>query len=386
MNNGKYVFSQFVEYLPQRIFYEISQSYEGDKYSKYFTTWNQLLCMIFGQLCNRNSLRDLVSFINAHSNKAYHLGLGKSVQLSNFAYANENRNCKIFEDFMNRIIAIAKEKVVAKDFEIEGKIYAFDSSTIDLCLSFYWAKFRTTKNGIKLHALYDTQASIPVLVNITEAKLNDVNGLDFIDYEAGSYYIMDKGYVDYGRLFRIENHEAYFVTRIKKGTKYKNIKKLKYKKSTGVFGDKIIKLTGLRTQKKYPKNLRLVFFYDEESKRKYEFVSNNFLLKSEEIALLYKQRWAVELFFKWIKQHLKIKKYWGQNENAVRIQIYTAITTYCLVSVIKNELKIEKSTYEILRILSGSLLDKTPIYQLLTENGKASDDINAPEQLILLGF
>lgn len=340
MKKSSFVFSQLIKFLDNHKFEDFVAHYDGDKYTQHFSCWNQLLCMIYGQLSNRNSLRDLISLIDAHSEKSYHLGFGKNVSLNNFSHANKNRNCKIFEDFMNRIIAIARSKVSPNEFEIEGKVYAFDSTTIDLCLLFYWAKFRSTKCGIKVHTLFDTQASIPVLINITEAKVHDVNMLDVIDFEKGSYYVMDKAYLDFERLFRIDNHEAYFVTRIKKNTQYSTVEKLKYEKGKGILSDKVIKLKGYYQEKSYPKNLRKVIYFDEETNKGFQFLTNNFELKAEEIALLYKQRWGVELFFKWIKQNLKIEKYWGRNENAVRIQIYCAVITYCLVAIVRAELKI----------------------------------------------
>lgn len=386
MNEGQYVFSQVAKILPQRIFDELVDKYEGNKYSKHFSCWNQLLCMIYGQISNRESLRDLVSLINAHHQKSYHLGFGKNVSLNNFAHANEHRDPRIFEEFMIRMIELAKVIVSPKIFEVKGKIYALDSTTVDLCLLFYWAKFRSTKRGIKIHTLFDSQALIPVLINITEARVHDVNILDSINFEAGSYYVMDKAYLDFKRLYRIDNHEAFFVTRIKKNTKYRIVNKMDFKKGTGVKFDHAIKLIGKIVKKYNPKNLRKVRFYDEENKKTFEFVTNNFLLKPEEIALLYKQRWSVELFFKWIKQHLKIEKYWGRNENAVRIQVYCAVITYCLIAILGSTLKTEKSTYEIIRILSGSLMDKTPINKLLTNEQKITHYNDAPEQAILLGF
>ncbi len=287
MNNGKYVFAQLTEFLPKRVFDRIVARYDGDKYVRHFSCWNQMLCMIFGQFTSRDSLRDLIVTLEAHSRKTYHLGFGKSVTRSNLAKANEKRDCKIFEEFAYHLIELARRKRENDNFEIKGKIYAFDSSTIDLCLSVFWlAKFRKTKGGIKLHTLYDITTQIPAFIHITAATVNDINAMDYIPYESGAYYIFDRGYIDYKRLYKI--------------------------------------------------------------------------------ALLYKNRWQVELFFKWIKQHLKIKSVWGTSENAVRIQIYTAIIAYCLVAIVGHDLNIDRSTYEILQILGISLLDKTPVIELFT--------------------
>ena len=365
MNDGKYVFAQLTSFLPQRIFDKFVSKYSGNKYIKHFTCWNQLLCMVFGQLTNRNSLRDLIVILDAHSNKTYHLGFGKSVTKSNLAKANERRNSKIFEEFAYYLIDIAQKKLKNNDFEIKGKVYAFDSSTIDLCLSvFWWAKFRKTKGGIKLHTLYDITTKIPVFIHITEATVHDVNAMDVIPYEVGAYYIFDRGYVDFKRLYKISTLSSFFVVRAKSNLKFKRMYSNKVNKENGVKVDQIGKLTGFYVSKGYPEKIRRVKYYDLESKRNFIFLTNNTDLTAEQIALLYKNRWQVELFFKWIKQHLKVKSFWGTSENAVRIQIYSAIIAYCLVAIVGHDLKLERSTYEILQILGISLLDKTPVNEL----------------------
>jgi hypothetical protein len=367
MNSGKYVYSQLIEFLPQRVFDGFVTKYSGNKYIRHFTCWNQLLCMVFGQLTNRDSLRDLIVAIEAHSRKTYHLGFGKSVTRSNLAKANENRSSKIFEEYAYYLIAVARRKRANDNFEIKGKVYAFDSSTIDLCLNvFWWAKFRKAKGGIKLHTLYDITTQIPSFIHITAAKVNDVNAMDVIPYESEAYYIFDRGYVDYTRLHKITKHSAYFVIRAKSNLKFDRMYSKKVDKTTGVECDQIGKLTGFYVSKQYPEKLRRVRFYDKETKRNFVFLTNNFELSAEQIALLYKNRWQVELFFKWIKQHLKIKCFWGTSENAVRIQIYSAIIAYCLVAIVGHDLKIERSTYEILQVLGISLLDKTPVNELFT--------------------
>jgi hypothetical protein len=367
MNQGKYVFKQITEFLPKRVFDCIVARYSGDKSVRHFSCWNQMLCMIFGQLTNRDSLRDLIVAIEAHNRKTYHLGFGKSVTRSNLSKANENRNNKVFEEFAYYLIDVARRKLKNENFEIKGKVYAFDSSTIDLCLNvFWWAKFRKTKGGIKLHTLYDITTQIPAFIHITAATVNDVNAMDYIPYESNAYYIFDRGYVDYTRLYKITLLSAYFVVRAKSNLQFKRIYSQKIDKSTGVQSDQIGKLTGFYVAKDYPVKLRKVKYYDKEMNRTFVFLTNNMSLTAQDIALLYKNRWQVELFFKWIKQHLKIKTFWGNSENAVRIQIYTAIITYCLVAIVGNDLKIDRSTYEILQILGISLLDKTPVKELFT--------------------
>lgn len=367
MNQGKYIFAQLTEFLPQRVFDGFVAKYSGNKYVRYFTCWNQLLCMVFGQLTNRDSLRDLIVAIEAHTRKTYHLGFGKSVTRSNLAKANEKRNSKIFEEFAYHLIEVARKKLANDNFKIKGKVYAFDSSTIDLCLSvFWWAKFRKAKGGIKLHTLYDIITQIPAFIHITAATVNDMNAMDVIPYESDAYYIFDRGYVDFTRLYKITNLSAYFVIRAKSNLKFKRMYSNKVDKTTGVQYDQIGKLTGFYVSKQYPKKLRRVKFYDEESKHTFVFLSNNMEISAEQIALLYKNRWQIELFFRWIKQHLKIKSFWGTSENAVRIQIYSAIIAYCLVAIVGHDLKIDRSTYEILQVLGISLLDKAPVNELFT--------------------
>lgn len=336
MNTGKYVFSQLVDFLPQRVFDSIVTKYEGNKYVKHFTCWNHLLAMMFGQLTRRDSLRDLIIAFEAHYRKRYHLGFGKNITRSNLSKANENRNNKIFEEYAYYMIDIARNKRANSDFEIQGKVYAFDSTTIDLCLSvFWWAKFRKFKAGIKIHTLYDICTQIPAFIHITEASVNDMNAMDVIPYEYGAYYVFDRGYIDFKRLNKICNHSAYFVVRAKKNLKFKCNRLNKINENTGVISDQVGTLAGFYASKDYPNEIRQVIYYDKESDKTFSYLSNNMELTAEQIALLYKNRWQVELFFKWIKQHLKIKSFWGNSENAVKIQIYCAIISYCLVAIIE---------------------------------------------------
>ncbi len=343
--------------------------YEGNKYVKHFTCWNQLLVMMFGQLSNRDSLRDLTNTISAHSGKCYHLGFGKNVTRSNLAKVNERREPRIFEEFAYHMIDLARKKRINKDFEIDGKVYAFDSTTIDLCLSvFWWAKFRRAKAGIKMHTLYEIETDIPAFIHITEAKVHDQRAMDVIPYEQGAYYVFDRGYFDLKRLYHIHDIEAYFVIRQRGNLQYEVVtERDTAHNADGVLSDQIIKLTGYLTGKKYPAILRRITYYATDKNKTYVYLTNNMGMDAIQIALLYKYRWHVELFFKWIKQHLKIKSFWGTTETAVRIQIYSAITAYCMVAIVEHDLKLHRSTYEVLRILSASLLDKTPIKDLFTK-------------------
>ena len=377
MNQDKYVFAQVASFLPQRVFDRCVATYNGNYRVRHFTCWNQMLCMMFGQLSNRDSLRDLMIGIEAHPYKHYHLGFGPGVSRSNLANANEKRDYQIFEQFAYDLIAQARACCLTdSDFNlpIKGNVYAFDASVIDLCLNvFWWAKFRKNKGAIKLHTLYDIKTSIPTFIHITTGGVHDVHGLDALVYEQDGYYILDRGYVDFKRLYIIHQQKAFFVTRAKDNTQLQRVYSSKVDKSTGVLCDQKVKLTGIKTRHYYPELLRRIKYFDKEQKRTFVFLTNNFSLNAAYIAMLYKYRWKVELFFKWIKQHLKIKTFWGTSMNAVKTQIYIAIITYCLIAIIKSKLKIEKSTYEILQILGISLFDKTHINQLLTNN--ANQDV-----------
>lgn len=377
MLTGKYVFAQLIEFLPQKTFQRIVMKYQGDKYIKSFSCWNQLLIMMYGQLSGCESLRELVCITTAHSPKSYHLGFGKSlITRSNLAKANANRDCKIFEEFAYKMISIAQGKRITREFEISGRFYAFDSTTIDLCLNlFWWASFRKTKGGIKVHTLYDVVTQIPTFLHITEAKVNDMNAMDEIPYEPNAYYIFDRGYFDLARLFTINLIGSNFIIRERGQLQYEIIEgEDLLEGSDNVLYDQTIRLTGLQTRKKYPVLLRRVGYYSVEHKRTFTYLTNNFGISAKYVALLYKNRWQVELFFKWIKQHLHIKSFWGVTENAVRIQIYAAITAYCLVAIIEHDLKLNRSTFDVLRILSMSLFDKTPIMELF-EKPESEDDI-----------
>lgn len=389
MNQGKYIFAQLTDFLPRRVFDGIVSKYNGNRYVKTFTCWNQMLCMVFGQLTGRDSMRDLLLSIEAHKSKYYHLGFGPTVSRRNLGTANEKRSYKIFEEFAYVLIEEARKTSFRSDFEInvDGNAYALDSSTIDLCLSvFWWAEFRKTKGGIKLHTLFDVKTSIPTFLQISNAKTHDVKILDQISYEPGSFYVMDKAYIDFNRLFKLNQQQAYFVTRAKDNMRFNRMYSMPIDKTTVMKYDQIGKLESFYPSKNYPGKLLRIKYYDEETKRELTFLTNNMDLKPLEIAYLYKKCWEVELFFKWLKQHLKIKSFWGTTMNAVKIQMYCAIIAYCLIAIIGNKLKVDRSIYEILQILSISLLDKTPVREILTDYDYKDVKEQLVKQLRISGF
>lgn len=364
MFQDKFVFAQIVSLLDRNHFNYLVRKYDADRYVKHFTCWNQLLTLMFGQLCNRASLRDLIVTLQAHQEKCYHLGVGKHVTRSNLAKANENRDYRIFEDFAFYMIEEARKKRVNDIFKLGGNVYAFDSTTIDLCLNMFpWAKFRKHKGGIKVHTLYDVETQVPTFIHITEAKVNDVKAMDAIPYESGSYYVFDRGYNDYKRLFKIHMNDSFFVVRAKTNIKWK-IVKWKRRLPQNVLSDCEIELSGFYSQKAYPERIRMVRYWDEDDRREFVYLTNAKHITSLQVVELYKNRWQVELFFKWLKQHLRIKKFWGTTENAVKIQVYTAIVTYCLVAIMQHDMQLDRSTYEVLQILGISLTDKTPLRDL----------------------
>ena len=365
MNKDKYVFAQLIEFLNNDKFRRLVDKYDGNRYVKHLTCWNQLLALMFGQLSNRESLRDLIVALEAHQSKCFHLGLGrKPIAKTTLATANQNRDYRIFEEFAFYMMTQAREKRATDIFKIGGKVYAFDSTTIPLCLSvFWWAKFRKKKGGVKAHVLYDLEAQVPAFYHITTASVYDSKAMPEIPYETGAYYVFDRGYNNFGELYRIQRMESFFVVRAKSNLQYRCVR-WKRRMPKNILTDAEIELTVYKSRKDYPENLRLVRYYDEEQVREFMFLTNAMDLTAQQIADLYKNRWQIELFFKWLKQHLKIKKFWGTTENAVRIQISAAITAYCLVAIIQHDMQLKRSTYEVLQILSMSLTDKTPIREL----------------------
>ena len=371
MNTGKYVFAQVASFLNFNEFNKCIERYNGNYKVKEYSCWHQLLCLMFGQLSNRESLSDLVLCLQTQKHKWYHLGIGSCISKSNLAHANEKRDWRIFADFAYFLIAEARKNILPNeafaDFEFNA-IYGVDTTTIDLCLElFWWAKFRKHKGAIKLHTVLDLKTEIPCYVNITDGKVHEVNVLDLITFEPKGFYIMDRGFVDYLRLFTINTQEAYFITRAKTNMKCKRIYSAKVDKTSGVLYDQTIKLVNYYAAKEYPDKLRRVKYYDKESNKRFIFLTNNFEITALQIAMLYKNRWKIELFFKWIKQHLKVKSFWGHSENAVRIQVYVAIITFVTIAIVKQKLKTPLTQYQILQILSVTLLTKTPLNQLFEE-------------------
>jgi hypothetical protein len=369
MFTGRLVFSQLMDFLPMRQFHKCVNRYQGNHYMKSFSCLDQFLCMAFAQLSYRESLRDIESCLRAMQNKLYHLGIRGNVSRSTLAEANETRDWRIYADFAQILISLARELYSGDEFgvDLDETVYALDSSTIDLCLSLFpWARFRKTKAGIKLHTLLDLRGSIPSFIHITAAKCHDVNVLDQLVPEPGSIYIMDRGYLDFERLYILNQCMAFFVIRSKTNTQLQRLYSHEIDKSTGLRCDQTIILTGLQARKDYPDKLRRVKFFDVEKQRSFSFLTNNFVVPALVIAQLYRCRWKVELFFKWIKQHLRIKSFYGTSENAVKTQIWIAISVYVLVAIAKKRMGLQDlSLYTILQILSVTLFEKEPLFQVL---------------------
>ncbi|MBQ0124633.1 MAG: IS4 family transposase [Bacteroidales bacterium] len=368
MHNGKFVFSQLLDFLDRNDFNYLARKYGGDKYVKQFTCYNQLAVLMFGQLSNRESLRDVVLATQAHAKKAFHLGFGKHTSKSTLSDANTKRDYHIFEEFAYQVVAKARACRADDIFKLGGNVYAFDSTTIELCLeTFEWALYRKNqrKGGIKVHTLYDIETSIPTFFHITEARVHDMNAMDVIPYEEDSFYIFDRGYNDFKRLHNIESIGAYFVVRGRNKNDFRPMKwTRRFPPDSGILSDAIGYMDGQFTREKYPDKIRRILYWDEVNKRKFIFFTNALDISPILVAELYHQRWQIELFFKWIKQHLKIKKFWGNSENAVRIQIYSAIISYCMMAIVQKKMGIERSIYEMLQIASISLTDTTPLKDL----------------------
>ena len=371
MNQGRTIFSQIIDFMPKYEFDKFVQKYDGNYRYRTFSTWDQFLCMTFAQLSYRESLRDIESCLNSQSRKLYHMGIKGNVARMNLARANERRDWRIFAEFAQTLIAQARPLYLDdSDFiaAIDGTVYALDSTTIDLCLSLFpWAEFRKKKGGIKLHTLLDLRGSIPTFIEITKALVHDVNILDLLIPESGAFYIMDRAYLDFERLFFIHQSDSYFVLRAKNNLKFNRVYSHKIDKSSGLRCDQTIRLTGYNSHQHYPVQFRRIKYFDAEQNKYLVFLTNNFRLPAMTIAELYRNRWKVELFFKWIKQHLRIKSFYGTSQNAVKTQVWIAICTYLAVAIMKKQLKIEISLYTILQILSVSLFEKVPINQLLRQ-------------------
>lgn len=377
MNTGQIIFSQITDHLPLHQFHQCVQKYQGHYKVQKFSCLDQFLTMTFAQLTYRESLRDIEACLNAQKNKLYHMGIRADVSKSTLAYANETRDWKIYSDFAQILIGIARPLYAEDDFGVDLKetVYAFDSSTIDLCLSLFpWARFRKRKGAVKLHTLLDLRGSIPTFIRITDGKVHDVNVLDDLIFEAGSFYIMDRGYLDFLRLHRITQSLAFFVTRAKSNTSCRRIEAREVNKTTGLLCDQTILLKNFYAAKDYPDKLRRIKYHDVETKKILTFLTNNFSLPALTIAHLYKCRWRVELFFRWIKQHLRIKNFYGTGDNAVKTQIWIAVCVYVLVAILKKRWHLEESLYKILQILSVTIFEKAPVNQLF-----AGDYQNMPK-------
>jgi len=387
MYTGRIVFAQLTDLLPLHEFHKCVQRYQGDYRVKNFSCLDQFLCMAFAQLTYRESLRDIEACLRTMPSRLYHMGIRGNVSRSTLADANETRDWRIYADFAQVLIGIARSLYLNDDFGVQLKetAYAFDSTTIDLCLKLFpWARFRKTKAAIKLHTLLNLRGSIPEFIHITEGRIPDVKILDLLIVEPGSFYVMDRGYLDFERLYTIHQSGAFFVTRAKRGLKIQRRYSRPVNKSTGLRSDQTIILTGINTAKDYPEPLRRISYYDAETDRHLVFLSDNSLLPALTIASLFKARWRVELFFKWIKQHLRIKAFYGTSENAVKTQVWIAVCVYVLVAILKKRLNTERSLYTILQILSLRQLEKEPLYDLLLQQfTDLSKNSTSPKQLTL---
>jgi hypothetical protein len=371
MNKGAYVFSQIMGLISHKKFQTIVNQHYGDYKVKDFTCWKQYLCMAFGQMTHRESLSDTMLCLKANAGKLYHLGIGNPVSVSTISRANETRSYKIYETLAVQLIREAKDLYIdekEKDVWLHGNVFAIDATTIDLSVTaFLWATFRTTKSGIKLHTQLDLSTAIPEFILVTPASVHDVNILDMIRFEANSFYIMDRGYIDYKRLFKIHESGAYFVTRAKDNMSYRRVYSHEKESGSGVIYDQSVKLNNHYASQDYPLKIRRIKNKDADSGKTLVFLTNNFQIKATDIAQLYRNRWKIELFFKWIKQHLKIKSFWGLSENAVKSQLWIAISVYVLVAIAKKRFMLKQSLYEILQVLSISIFEKVPVNQLFTE-------------------
>jgi hypothetical protein len=389
MNNGRTVFSQLMEHLPNKEFQKCVSRYHGDRYLKSFSCWDQFLAMAFAQLTYRESLRDIEACLQSMGGKLYHMGFRSKVARTTLADANESRDWQIYADFAQVLIAIARP-LYAQDpigVDLDQSLYALDSTTIDLCLSLFpWAKFRKHKAAVKMHTLLDLHGNIPTFIRITDGKTNDVNILDELLPEAGAFYVMDRGYIDFERLFVFTLCSAFFVVRTKENVLLQRRYSHPVDKSTGVRSDHTVILATIDSAKAYPDPLRRISYLDLETKKRLKFLTNNFLLPAVTIAQIYKSRWQVELFFKWIKTHLRIKAFYGTSENAVKTQIWIAVSIYVLVAIVRKRLGLERSLYQILQILSIALLEKTPILSVFEAWDFRSDLPDHSNQLILFDY
>ena len=386
MYTGRIVFSQLLDFLPKKQFDRCVRRYHGNHRTKTFSCFDQYLCMIFAQITYRQSLRDIEGCLRAMHPKLYHCGIRGNISRNTLANANEHRNWRIYADFAHVLINKARTLYANEDFGIQlnREVYALDSTTIDLCLSLFpWAKFRKHKAAVKVHTLMDLRGSIPTFIRITDGKVHDVNILDDLILEPGAIYIMDRGYLDFARLYTFTQNLSTFITRAKINFDYRRLYYRQVDKTTGLRCDQTIRLNGFYTSQDYPAALRRIGYFDAETNKKFIFLTNNFALPALTVAQLYKCRWRIEIFFKWIKQYLRIKTFFGTTENAVKTQIWIAISVYVLVAIVKKELEIELSLGEILQILSIVLFEKVPMTQVLMKNVLQNEIIQFHNQLLL---
>lgn len=386
MNQGKTILAQLMDFLPAHEFRHCVERYQGHYKIKSFSCWDQFLCMAFAQLTYRESLRDIQACLRGSQQKLYHMGFRGKVSRNTLAHANQVRDWRIYGDFAQILIAQARNLYAQEDFgvELEEAVYAFDASTIDLCLSvFPWAKFRQRKGAIKLHTLMDLRGSIPTLIFITHGKVHEVKLLDELLFEPGAIYLFDRGYLDFVRLYKIHQSPAFFIIRAKRNFRFRRLFSHPPDKTQGIQADQTIQLHGFYSRRDYPDRLRRIRYFDAGKQKRLVFLTNNFTLPALTIAELFRCRWKIELFFKWIKQHLRIKAFYGTSENAVKTQIWIAITIYVLVAIIKKQLKLEPSLYSMLQILSVSLFEKTPLFQLLSQTDPDPMETDSSNQLKL---
>jgi len=386
MNFGRTIFAQLMDFFPVAEFRKCVERYNGNFKVKSFSCWDQFLSMAFAQFTFRESLRDIQACLRMAQGKLYHMGFRGKVSRNTLANANRERDWRIYADFAQVLISEARSLYAKEAFgvELDQTVYALDSTTIDLCLALFpWAKFRKRKGAVKLHTLLDLRGSIPTVIFITHGKVHDVNILDRLAVEAGAIYVMDRAYVDFARLHRIRQHMGFFVTRAKSNFRFRRLYSHPVDKSTGLKCDQTIVLEGFYSKRDYPEKLRRIRFYDAEKDKHLIFLTNNFFLPALTIAQLYRCRWQVELFFKWIKQHLRIKAFYGTSENAVKTQIWIAISVYVLVAIVKKRLKLEPSLYTILQVLSVSLFEKMSIYQAVTLTEYKDPEATSGNQLNL---
>lgn len=387
MNLGKSIFSQLMDLLPKRYFDKLVVKYKGNYRVRKFSCWDQFLCMAFAQLTYRESLRDIEACLCSVKSKLYHIGIKGRVSKNNLANANINRDWRIFQDFGQHLIKETlklynKDDLIFK--ELDNTLFALDATTIDLCLSLFpWAQFRKKKSAVKINTLLDIRTSLPTLINITSGRVHEINTLDIIPIEPLAIYIMDKGYIDFKRLYKINKANAYFIIRKKRNLAYKRIRSINVKKYPDIRHDQIIKLTGPKSSLDYPEYLRSIKYYNKEKNEYITYITNHFTLSPMIVAALYKERWKIELFFKWIKQHLRIKAFYGTTENAVKTQIWIAITTYVLILYIIKKYKLTENPYKILQILSVHIFSKDMLYQLLTDH-EDKNDIDTPNKQLFL--